>query len=130
MPTDAQPVSLFLATVRTNSPERSVTHVTGLLRGLGIGAGLLVGYGIYRSSQGQRDWKASTAISTGLSMALVSMARTEAQRRPQARRWMRKMRRTVCDMRRMSQPILRQARKQMARMKLPQIRVQISPSFR
>ena len=123
-----QPVLPSLAMVRIISPERSVTHVTGLLRGLGIGAGLLtLGYGVYRASQDRRDWRASTAITAGLSMALAGLVPRKATNRTRLRRWMRRMRRTVTQF---SRPMMRQARRQLSRVKMPRIRVQILPAFR
>lgn len=43
-------------------------------RGFQVGAGLLgLGYGIYRLTQGRRDWVTTSAITSGLSMALAAM---------------------------------------------------------
>ncbi len=66
--------------VRTPEPrkwgsERKVRPMASLMRGARLGAGLIgLGYGLYRLSQGKRDWTTAAMVGTGLSMALSGRA--------------------------------------------------------
>lgn len=50
------------------------------MRGMRIGAGLLgIGYGIYRFSQGRRDWVTTGAFSTGVALTLGGLRQGDKQ---------------------------------------------------
>lgn len=48
--------------------------MAGFYKGMKVGAGLLgLGWGVYRLSQGRKDWLTSTALTAGLAATLTGM---------------------------------------------------------
>lgn|GEM_PF-2784784 len=88
--------------------------MTGLMRGVGIGAGLVtMGYGIYRLGRGEQDWMAPAAIAAGLSMALAGMAAPAPKRTQNMMTQVAEMAETVARaVPRYARPMMRKARKQ------------------
>lgn len=51
------------------------------MRGMQLGIGLVgAGYGVYRLTQGKRDWMTRSILTTGVSMALATTVRRRDRR--------------------------------------------------
>lgn len=55
--------------------------MNGFMRGFRLGVGLVgLGYGVYRLSQGKRDWMSTTALTSGLSLMAAGMSNMRSRR--------------------------------------------------
>lgn len=106
--------------------------MTGLMRGMGIGAGLVtMGYGIYRLGRGEQDWMAPAAITLGLSMALAGMAAPAPNRAQKMMSQVAEMAETIArTVPRYTRPMMRKARKQTAPYNRVRFRSVAMPVFR